>query len=524
MKTHLCAIAKNEYPYIRDWVEYHLAIGFDKIVIYDNNNHDGERYDSLLSDRIGEGTVEIRDRRGLTGQQCKVYNEYYAEGDFDWLGIVDIDEFITFNPYSKIKTVQDLINAQPEADSISLYWMCYGDNGELYADTSVPVTERFREPMPVDCTNRNHSHIINVWPKSIHRKGLDVVLCEHFISKVLSGDVNIVDALGRVFTHNPNASHIKDTYNVAYVRHYMTKTVSEWYRHKIKRGHADSDDGENNNDVYSYDSNVYGWNYGFDSFFAYNDFTQEKVDYLNTLGYNVKIEFKPVMVVNVFCNTEEDYAKLSPYLDNIHEVCTPKFIYSLNQCNGFDDIGAFSVYSDRKIVYADYDLLWLRLFGYSESMHDYDNTTVNGFINIGFPLCASENDKVEFLKQMDKLFGKTERLRLYLQKCVQDGFTVVDADSLLSVDDMISNCPSISGLVEEYSKFYGDGKPKVRIRNNVFITPFRPLWDKVVNGFPNYKIEVNSDIENNLYNNTLSHYHALQCAYPLAFKKYLTVE
>ena len=39
MKAVICAIAKFEYNYIYEWVEYHLNLGFDKIVIYDNNDY-----------------------------------------------------------------------------------------------------------------------------------------------------------------------------------------------------------------------------------------------------------------------------------------------------------------------------------------------------------------------------------------------------------------------------------------------------------------------------------------------------
>ena len=37
MKSCIVAIARLESPYIIEWIEYHLKLGFDKIVIYDNN-------------------------------------------------------------------------------------------------------------------------------------------------------------------------------------------------------------------------------------------------------------------------------------------------------------------------------------------------------------------------------------------------------------------------------------------------------------------------------------------------------
>ncbi len=37
----ICAIFKNEGPYILEWVAYHRAVGFDHFVLYDNASTDG---------------------------------------------------------------------------------------------------------------------------------------------------------------------------------------------------------------------------------------------------------------------------------------------------------------------------------------------------------------------------------------------------------------------------------------------------------------------------------------------------
>ena len=59
----LCAIAKCENKYIMEWVQWHFNIGFDKIVVYDNNDVDGEK----ISDVIGDvPCIEIVDWRGKT--------------------------------------------------------------------------------------------------------------------------------------------------------------------------------------------------------------------------------------------------------------------------------------------------------------------------------------------------------------------------------------------------------------------------------------------------------------------------
>ena len=40
-KVAICAIGRLENKYAKEFVSHHLKLGFDKIIIYDNN-HDGE--------------------------------------------------------------------------------------------------------------------------------------------------------------------------------------------------------------------------------------------------------------------------------------------------------------------------------------------------------------------------------------------------------------------------------------------------------------------------------------------------
>ena len=48
----VCAIAKDEDPFLKEWVVYHLILGFDHIIIYDNNSKNS--ISSILCDYINE--------------------------------------------------------------------------------------------------------------------------------------------------------------------------------------------------------------------------------------------------------------------------------------------------------------------------------------------------------------------------------------------------------------------------------------------------------------------------------------
>ncbi|MDE5835564.1 MAG: glycosyltransferase family 2 protein, partial [Paramuribaculum sp.] len=36
----VCAIAKNEGPYFKEWIDWHLSMGVEKFYIYDNGSDD----------------------------------------------------------------------------------------------------------------------------------------------------------------------------------------------------------------------------------------------------------------------------------------------------------------------------------------------------------------------------------------------------------------------------------------------------------------------------------------------------
>jgi len=65
----ICSISKKENLYIREFVEYYFLLGIKKIIIYDNNDIDGEKLEEVISDFIINKFVETIDVRGLTSIQ-----------------------------------------------------------------------------------------------------------------------------------------------------------------------------------------------------------------------------------------------------------------------------------------------------------------------------------------------------------------------------------------------------------------------------------------------------------------------
>jgi len=158
MKVAVCAIAKKENLYIREWVEWYKNLGVSKIFIYDNNDVDGERFEEVINDYIESGFVEVIDVRGVETSSIQVnkyeqayrssiqhtcYIECYKErvSEFDWVLFCDVDEFIEFKfDY----TLESFLNDDvfKDADVIMCPWITYDDNGLLHYEDR-PVVERF---------------------------------------------------------------------------------------------------------------------------------------------------------------------------------------------------------------------------------------------------------------------------------------------------------------------------------------------------------------------------------------------
>ena len=92
----LSTIGKKENLYIREFVKYYQQLNFSKIIIFDNNDINGEVFDNILNDYIKNNFVEIIDIRGFSSSQIAVINYCYQKYKklYDWIAFFDIDEFL----------------------------------------------------------------------------------------------------------------------------------------------------------------------------------------------------------------------------------------------------------------------------------------------------------------------------------------------------------------------------------------------------------------------------------------------
>jgi hypothetical protein len=141
------ATARNEGPYLLDWIAHHRAIGFDHLIIYSNDNDDGS--DDLLGRLADHNEITwVQNELSRNARpQWKAYGHAFKmlpdPLDFRWTMVLDLDEYVSFRP-DLFATVADMIgwHEHQPVDALALRWLTYvGGRQDVWRDQ--PSTQRF---------------------------------------------------------------------------------------------------------------------------------------------------------------------------------------------------------------------------------------------------------------------------------------------------------------------------------------------------------------------------------------------
>lgn len=222
--------ARDEEDYIKEWLDYHFSIGFDKIIVCDNNL-DPKPLPILLEEYVKSGKVEIFDCSTVNRGQVKLFNMFARNGHYKWCAFIDVDEFIEIS--GRFDSIKDVLN-ECDAECLCLNWMVYGTNN-IDKKEDGPVQERFKLPiMP------SYGFKENMYLKSILRKTDNFVVQyknPHFPAGCKSYSYGLEPPMDRT----TGMLHYPIHYKNIYIRHYTSKSKEEFYK-KQKRGWADCDD------------------------------------------------------------------------------------------------------------------------------------------------------------------------------------------------------------------------------------------------------------------------------------------
>ena len=217
----VCAIAKNEGPYFKEWIEWHRQKGVEKFYIYDNESTDCTQ--EILAPYIESGVVEYIFFPGYK-KQLAAYDDCLDRHRFDtrWIALIDLDEFIV--PI-KDNTIPEFLKRFEKFPAVEINWLIYGSGG---AKTKVPGTmmERFKHhSRPEHYLNRHVKSIVNP------RRVFTMIGC-HEVARI-SG--HAADSHGNFIKKNWREREPQQ--DVIRINHYAVRSYEEFIE-KQHRGRA----------------------------------------------------------------------------------------------------------------------------------------------------------------------------------------------------------------------------------------------------------------------------------------------
>lgn len=217
----VCAIAKDEGSYFKEWIDWHLSVGVERFYIYDNGSTDDTR--RVLQPYIDAGTVIYTYYPGHR-MQIAAYDDCITRHRLEarWLAFIDLDEFIV--PV-RDRSVPEFLRGMEGSPAVEINWLIYGSGGQTRREPG-GVMERFhRHSLPAHPLNRHVKSIVD--PRRVYT----MTGC-HEASRI-SGVA--VDSHGQPVTRNFREREPQQ--DVIRINHYAVRSFEE-FADKQARGRA----------------------------------------------------------------------------------------------------------------------------------------------------------------------------------------------------------------------------------------------------------------------------------------------
>jgi hypothetical protein len=148
----ICTIIRGENRYLEEWTLYHLALGFERIYIYDNSDtSSAERWlrkeqanNTIIQNGVHVHIFKSKNKR----RQPKAFRDCTQRfgKNHTWVGYYDPDEFLVLKKHDH---VVDLLTHHCGNGSLGINWVIFGTSNQTEYDDA-PVTKRFQYHTGVD--------------------------------------------------------------------------------------------------------------------------------------------------------------------------------------------------------------------------------------------------------------------------------------------------------------------------------------------------------------------------------------
>ena len=135
----VATMARNEGPYLLEWIAYYRVLGFGQITIYDNSSNDASG--RMLEALSAAGIINAVLWKDRPRKQAKAYEHAgrRLRRFVEWCLFIDMDEFLVLDPSL---TLDDLVPKDPDIASVLICWRVFGSAGKRNRETGLTI-ERF---------------------------------------------------------------------------------------------------------------------------------------------------------------------------------------------------------------------------------------------------------------------------------------------------------------------------------------------------------------------------------------------
>jgi glycosyltransferase involved in cell wall biosynthesis len=120
----VCAIFKDEAPYLEEWLIFHQGVGVDHFYLYNDSSTD--EYMKVLDPWIKSGKITLKNWNRIG--QTRAYNDCIrcSRKDARWVAFIDLDEFL-FSPTGV--SLPQVLTEYYDVSSLFVYWVLFGSSG-----------------------------------------------------------------------------------------------------------------------------------------------------------------------------------------------------------------------------------------------------------------------------------------------------------------------------------------------------------------------------------------------------------
>lgn len=247
----ICSMFKNEAPFLKEWVDYHLSIGVDHFYLYDDQSEDN--WKEILKPYFDKNLITLKSINFENNKKKIVYENFLNthKNETYWCAFIDLDEFITIHK----NNIFEVMKNYEKLPAIGANWLMMG--GHNIETDKVMVSDLCNDPF--DYSHNNVSlHI-----KSIvnPRKTIPVYVSPHHflfnpvisfpeIPSTYDEDGMVISGKARKIGGQPYyfAGSDEPKFNHIFIRHYWLKSEEQFMKRRLNIRRDDNGQVRYNNE------------------------------------------------------------------------------------------------------------------------------------------------------------------------------------------------------------------------------------------------------------------------------------